>query len=71
MISEITDINVYLGQFCSERLLCNLSIEADIIPHKGDFIFYNDETYKIMYCMLDVDHGEYSVFVRVAIEEDF
>lgn len=68
MISEITDINVYLDQFCFERLL---SIEADIIPHKGDFIFYNDETYKVMYCMLDVDHGEYSVFVRVAIEEDF
>ena len=71
MISEITDINVYLGQFCSERLLCNLPTESDIIPQKGDFIFYNGETYKVMYCMLDVDHGEYSVFVCVAIEEEF
>lgn len=71
MISEITDINVYLGQFGSERLLCNLSIEADIIPQKGDFIFYDSEPYKVMYCMIDVDNSEYSVFVRRAVEEDF
>lgn len=71
MISEITDIRVYLGQFGSETLLYDLPSEADIIPQKGDFIFYDSEPYKVMYCMVDVDNGEYSVFVRRAVEEDF
>ena len=71
MISEITDIGVYLGRFGEEQRLCNLSPESDILPQKGDFIFYDSESYKVMYCMVDVDHGEYSVFVRVAVEEDF
>lgn len=71
MISEITNIGVYLGQFGEEQRLCNLSPESDILPQKGDFIFYDSESYKVMYCMVDVDHGEYSVFVRVAVEEDF
>lgn len=71
MISEITDIGVYLGQFGSETRLCDLPPESDIIPQKGDFIFYDSEPYKVMYCMLDVDNGEYSIFVRRAVEEDF
>lgn len=71
MISEITNIGVYLGQFGSEIRLCDLPPEADIIPQKGDFIFYDTEPYKVMYCMVDVDNGEYSVFVRRAVEEDF
>lgn len=71
MISEITDIGVYLGQFGSETRLCDLPPEADIIPQKGDFIFCDGEPYKVMYCMVDVDNGEYSVFVRRAVEEDF
>ena len=71
MISEITDIGIYLGQFGNETRLCNLPYESDIIPQKGDFIFYNSETYKVIYCMLDVDDGEYNVFVRMAVEEDF
>lgn len=71
MISEITNIGVYLGQFGSETRLCDLPPEADIIPQKGDFIFYDSEPYKVMYCMVDVDNGEYSVFVCRAIEEDF
>ena len=71
MISEITDIGVYLDQFGSETRLCDLSPESDIIPQKGDFIFYDTEPYKVMYCMVDVDNGEYSVFVRRAVEEDF
>mgnify|MGYP004649698609 FL=1 len=71
MISEITDIAVYLGQFGSETRLCDLSSESDIIPQKGDFIFYDTEPYKVMYCMVDVDNGEYSIFVRRAVEEDF
>lgn len=71
MISEITNIGVYLGKFGSETRLCDLPPESDIIPQKGDFIFYNSEPYKVMYCMIDVDNGEYSVFVRRATEEDF
>lgn len=71
MISEITNIGVYLGQFGDETRLYNPPLESDIIPQKGDFIFYDSETYKVLYCMLDVDDGEYSIFVRRAIEEDF
>lgn len=71
MITEITDISVYLGQFGSETRLYDLPPESDIIPQKGDFIFYDGEPYKVMYCMIDVDNGEYSVFVRRAVEEDF
>lgn len=71
MISEITNIGVYLGQFGSETLLYNPPPESDIIPQKGDFIFYDGEPYKVMYCMVDVDNGEYSIFVRRAVEEDF
>lgn len=71
MISEITNIGIYLGQFGSETRLCDLPPESDIIPQKDDFIFYDNEPYKVMYCMIDVDNGEYSVFVRRATEEDF
>ena len=71
MISEITDIGVYLGKFDEEQRLCNLPLESGILPQKGDFIFYVSETCKVMYCMVDVDNSEYSVFVRRAVEEDF
>nr|DAG87272.1 MAG TPA: hypothetical protein [Herelleviridae sp.] len=71
MNSEITNIRVYLGRFANETKLFDMSLEADIIPQKGDFIFYNDEVYKVLYNMLDVDNGEYSIFVRRAVEEDF
>lgn len=71
MISEITNIGIYLGQFGSETRLCDLPPEADIIPQKSDFIFYDSEPYKVMYCMVDVDNGEYSIYVRRAVEEDF
>ena len=71
MISETTNIGVYLGSFGSETRLCDLSPECDIIPQKGDFFFFGTEPYKVMYCMLDVDNGEYTVFVRRACEEDF
>ena len=49
MISEITDIGVYLGQFGNETRLCELPPESDIIPQRGDFIFYDNEPYKVMY----------------------
>lgn len=71
MISEITNISVYLGGFGSEARLYDIPPESDILPQKGDFIFYDNESYKIMYCMLDIDDGEYSIFVRRAVEEDF
>lgn len=71
MISEITNIGIYLGQFGSETRLCDLPPESDIIPQKDDFIFYDSEPYKVMYCMVDVDNGEYSIYVRRAVEEDF
>ncbi len=71
MNSEITDISVYLGRFVNEAKLFDMPIDVDIIPQKGDFIFYNDEMYKVLYNMLDVDNGEYSIFVRRAVEEDF
>ncbi len=71
MNSEITDISVYLGRFVNETKLFDMPIDVDIIPQKGDFIFYDDEMYKVLYNMLDVDNGEYSVFVRRAVEEDF
>ena len=71
MNSEITDISVYLGRFVNETKLFDMPIDVDIIPQKGDFIFYNDEMYKVLYNMLDVDNGKYSIFVRRAVEEDF
>lgn len=71
MISEITDIGVYLGRFTNETKLFDMPLNIDIIPNKGDFIFYNDETYKVLYNMLNVQDGEYTIFVRRATEEDF
>lgn len=71
MNSEITDIGVYLGCFGQEELLFHMPIDVDIIPQKGDFIFYNDEVYKVLYNMLNVQDGEYTIFVCRAIEEDF
>lgn len=71
MISEITDIGVYLGSFGSEQLLFNMPLEIDLIPSKDDFIFYDDEVYKVLYNMLNVQDGQYTIFVRRAVEEDF
>jgi hypothetical protein len=67
MISEITDIGVYLGQFGNETRLFNMPLDIDIIPNKGDFIYYENEVYKVLY----VQDGEYTIFVRRAVEEDF
>lgn len=71
MISEITDIGVYLGRFGEEQRLFTMPLEIDLIPNKGDFIYYEDEPYKVLYCMLNVQDGEYTIFVRRAVEEDF
>ena len=65
-------IKVYEGRFGYESFLYEALEEAgDVYPNKGDFIFYKDETYKVMYTMLDYDNHEYLVFVRKTTEEDF
>ena len=65
-------IKVYEGCFGYESFLYEASGQiGNICPSKGDFIFYKDETYKVMYVMLDYDNNEYLVFVRKTTEEDF
>ena len=65
-------IKVYEGRFGYESFLYEVPEEDDeLCPSKGDFIFYKDETYKVMYVMLDYDNHEYLVFVRKTTEEDF
>ena len=65
-------IKVYEGRFGYESFLYEASGQVgDVRPTKGDFIFYKDETYKVMYIMLDYDNQEYLVFVRKTTEEDF
>lgn len=69
------NVKVYEGRFGEERLLFNPDLVdtfiLDITPRKGDFIFYNETTYKVLYCMNDVDNDEYNIFVRQAVEEDY
>ena len=65
-------IKVYERRFGYESFLYEaLRKNGDVCPCKGDFIFYKDETYKVMYIMLDYDNQEYLVFVRKTTEEDF
>ena len=65
-------IKVYEGRFGYESFLYEASGQiGDVCPTKGDFIFYENETYKVMYIMLDYDNNEYLVFVRKTTEEDF
>ena len=61
-------IKVYRGKLGLEKKLCD--IDTGIAPSKGDIIFYNDEFYKVMYCLFDIERDEYNVFVRLATEED-
>ena len=65
-------IKVCEGRCGYESFLYEASGQVgDVCPCKGDFIFYEDETYKVMYIMLDYDNLEYLVFVRKTTEEDF
>lgn len=68
-------INVYEGKFGKEKRLFRLEELEDcdlpIAPIKGSFIFYENEIYKVMYCVTDVHNDEYAVFVRKAVEEDY
>ena len=65
-------IKVYEGRFGYESFLYEASGQVgDVCRCKNDFIFYKDETYKVMYIMFDYDNIEYLVFVRKTTEEDF
>ena len=65
-------IKVYEGRFGYESFLYEASGQVgDVCPCKNDFIFYENETYKVMYIMFDYDNNEYLVFVRKTTEEDF
>lgn len=65
------EVNVYEGRFGNEQLLFSDDGVLTVIVHKGDFIFYKDEAYRVMYVMADVDNEEYAIFVRKAVEEDY
>lgn len=62
---------VYEGRFGYEHFLYEINEEDDIVPDKGDFIFFDDEIYKVMYVMFDYDNGGYNIFARKTTEEDF
>ena len=64
-------VKFYVGKLGEEQLLFSASKEELVNYHKNDFVFYNDEVYKILYTMHDFDYKEYDVFMRVAVEEDF
>lgn len=64
-------VKFYVGKLGEEQLLFSASKEELVSCHKNDFVFYNDEVYKILYTMYDFDYKEYNVFMRVAIGEDF
>ena len=65
-------MKVYEGRFGYEHFLYEaLGKNGDVCLNKNDFIFYHDETYKVMYVMVDYDNQEYLVFVRKTTEEDF
>ena len=68
---ENYDINCYLGRFGDEEKLFSIGNKYCRIPTKGEFIYFDDEMYKVLYTMTDVDNKEVAVFVREAIEEDF
>lgn len=61
-------IKIYEGRFGEESFLFNYHGD---LPNVGNFIFYNEQPYRVLYYMIDVDNFEYSVFVRKSIEEDF
>lgn len=65
------DIRVYLGRFGDERLLFKVKNENPRIPQKDEFIYFEEEMYKVLYIMTDIDHNELVIFVRHAIEEDY
>lgn len=61
---------VYKGRFGEESHLFDWN-NNEVVLSKGDFIFFEEQAYKVLYVMHDVDHNDLNVFVRLAIEEDF
>lgn len=73
-MSSDMEIRVFIGPFGEEELLFDCeenNVALAAIPTKGDLIFYDDEVYKVKYCLFDVDDNECAIFVRKAIEEDY
>lgn len=68
---ENYDIRCYLGRFGDESELFTVENKNCRIPIKGEFIYFEEEAYKVLYVMTDVDNKELAIFVREAIEEDF
>lgn len=64
-------VRVYEGQFGKESLLFSFKESERILPRNGDFIYYDGETYKVLYYLINVNDNEYCLFVRKSIEEDF
>ena len=65
------NVRIYLGRFGDERLLFKVENENPRIPLKDEFIYFEDEMYKVLYIITDVDNSELAIFVRHAIEEDY
>lgn len=68
-------IKMYEGRFEYEKFLDNYVLnngkEINIIPSKGDFIFYDNTIYRVLYKIIDIDNNECDVFVVRASEEDY
>lgn len=68
-------IKMYEGRFEYEKFLDDYVLsngkEINIIPSKGDFIFYDNTMYKVLYKIIDIDNNECDVFVIRACEEDY
>ncbi len=65
------NIRFYLGRFGDEQLLFKVKNKNPRIPQKDEFIYFEEEMYKVLYIMTDIDHNELDIFVRHAIEEDY
>lgn len=66
----MNEVNYFLGKFYDEKFLFTDENPKNY-PIKGDFIFFNNTVYKVMYLMIDYDNDKFNVFVRETIEEDF
>ena len=66
------DVRVYLGRFDDdEQPLFEVKNKNSRIPQKDEFIYFEEEIYKVLYIMTDIDHNELAIFVRRAVEEDY
>lgn len=68
-------IKLYESRFEYEKFLdnyvCTNGEEINIIPSKGDFIFYDTTMYRVLYKIIDIDNNECDVFIKRACEEDY